>query len=125
MRKFKPVTIDQVQVQGGFWGERLRLNQCVTLPIEYQQCKMTGRIDAFKLDWKPGSPDPPHIFWDSDVAKWIEAACYSITTHPDARLEKRIEDVVKLISEAQQEDGSLNVHFTVVAPEKRWSNLRD
>ena len=125
MRKFKPVTTNQVQVQGGFWGERLGLNRCVTLPIEYQQCKMTGRIDAFKLDWKPGSPDPPHIFWDSDVAKWIEAACYSITTHPDARLEKKIEYVVKLISEAQQEDGYLNVHFTVVEPEKRWSNLRD
>ena len=125
MRKFKPVTTNQVQVQGGFWGERLGLNRCVTLPIEYQQCKMTGRIDAFKLDWKPGSPDPPHIFWDSDVAKCIEAACYSITTHPDARLEKKIEYVVKLISEAQQEDGYLNVHFTVVEPEKRWSNLRD
>lgn len=37
----------------------------VTLPIEYEQCKGTGRIDAFKLEWNQGDrvelvlPMPP------------------------------------------------------------------
>lgn len=125
MRKLAPVSYKQVQIEGGFWGERLCVNREITLPIEYKQCKATGRIDAFRLNWKPGEPDPPHVFWDSDVAKWIEAASYSIATHPDARLEKKVDDVIDLIAAAQQEDGYLNVHFTVVEPEKRWSNLRD
>ena len=124
LRKLTPVSQAQVQIDGGFWGERLRVNREITLPVEYEQCKSTGRIDAFRLDWKPGEPDPPHIFWDSDVAKWLEAASYSLSTHPDALLEEKVDQVVDLIAAAQQDDGYLNVHFTVVEPEKRWSNLR-
>jgi uncharacterized protein len=48
-----------------------------TLPTEYSQLKETGRIDAFRLDWQPGQEPVPHFFWDSDVAKWIEAASYA------------------------------------------------
>ena len=70
IRKLSPVPLKQVRVEGGFWGERLRVNREVTLPIVYQQDLATGRIDAFKLSWKPGDPNPPHVFWDSDVAKW-------------------------------------------------------
>jgi len=125
LNTLSPVPLGRVQIENGFWGERLRVNREVTLPIEYRQCKETGRIDAFRLNWKPGQSNPPHVFWDSDVAKWIEAASYSLATHPDAGLERQLDSVIKLIAEAQQDDGYLNVHFTVVEPEKRWSNLRD
>ena len=97
----------------------------VTIPAAYDQCKRTGRIYAWKLDWKPGKPNKPHPFWDSDIAKWIEAAAYSLTAHPDPRLERRVDALVDLIEEAQQPDGYLNVHFTVCEPAKRWTNLCD
>ena len=125
LRKLVPVSLEHVIIEEGFWGERLRVNREITLPIEYKQCKVTGRIDAFKLDWKPGDRASPHIFWDSDLAKWIEAASYSIATNPDPKLENRLNQVIDLVVSAQQEDGYLNVHFTVVAPGKRWLNLRD
>jgi DUF1680 family protein len=67
----------------------------------------------------------PHIFWDSDVAKWIEAASYSLGTHPNAELEAKVDEVISLLVAAQQSDGYLNTYFTVVEPEKRWTNLRD
>ncbi len=67
----------------------------------------------------------PHIFWDSDVAKWLEAASYSLATHPDPVLETQVDEVINLIAGAQQPDGYLNTYFTVVEPEKRWTNLRD
>jgi DUF1680 family protein len=67
----------------------------------------------------------PHIFWDSDVAKWLEAASYSLATHPDQALEAQVDEVIRLIVAAQQPDGYLNTYFTVVEPEKRWTNLRD
>ena len=41
-----------------------------------RQCKETGRIDAFRLDWKPGGAGAPHLL-GLGVAKWIEAASYS------------------------------------------------
>ena len=117
--------LKQVRIEGGFWGRLMEVNRRVTLPIEYKQCKDTGRIDALKLEWKPGQPNEPHIFWDSDVGKWIEAAALSLATHPDADLERCVDGVIELIAKAQQPDGYLNTHFTVVSPKKRWTNLRD
>ena len=125
IRQLTPVPFSRVSINRGFWGDRVRVNRDVTLPIEYDQCKSTGRIDAFKLDWQPGATPKPHYFWDSDVAKWIEAASYSIATHPDKELEKKLDKVIDLIASAQQADGYLNIYFSAVAPDRRWSNLRD
>jgi len=120
-----PVSFNRVRIDDVFWGPRQRTNREVTLPIEYRQCLDTGRIEAFRLDWQPGKGEEPHIFWDSDVAKWVEAAAYSLITHADPALEAQLDEVIALIVSAQQPDGYLNVHYTVVEPEKRWSNLRD
>lgn len=117
--------LQDVTISGGFWGERLGVNRTVTLPTIYYQSTITGRFDAWKLDWKPGQPNKPHIFWDSDAAKWIEAVAYSLATHPDSEMERQVDEVVDLIAAAQQPDGYLNIYFTVVEPEKRWTNLRD
>jgi DUF1680 family protein len=125
MTKFSLLPLNNVTIDGGFWGPRLEINRQRTLPIEYKQCKDTGRIDAFRLDWKPGAGPAPHIFWDSDVAKWIEAASYALNSHPDAALEGVVDETIALIASAQQADGYLNTHFTVVEPGKRWTNLRD
>jgi len=125
LRRLKPLDVEAVTIDGGFWGERQRINRQATIPIVYRRCRQTGRIDAFRLDWRPGRRRQPHIFWDSDVAKWVEAAALSLTTHPDRRLAGLVDRVVDLIVSAQQPDGYLNTHFTVVEPEKRWCNLRD
>lgn len=125
LKAFSPVRWDHVKIGDGFWGKRVATNRKVTLPIEYEQCQKTGRIDAFKLDWKPGMDNQPHHFWDSDVAKWVEAAAYSLATHPDKDLQAKLDHVVDLIAGAQQSDGYLNVYYTVVKPGQRWTNLRD
>ena len=125
LRKLTPVSLKRVTIRDRFWAPRQDVNRTVTLPVEYEQCKKTGRIDAWKLDWKPGQPNPPHIFWDSDAAKWIEAVGYSLATHPDQELEELADSVIDLIADAQQEDGYLNIHFTVVEPQNRLRNLRD
>ena len=121
----KPVLFNQVTIEGGFWGPRIETNRKVTLPIEYEHLKKTGRLEAWELKWKPGDPNPPHIFWDSDVAKWMEAAAYSLTCHPDKTLEQNLDRVIALMEKAQLPDGYLNTHFIAVEPEKRWTNLRD
>jgi len=124
-RRLKPLELADVRIADTFWAPRQETNRTVGIRHQYQQCKDTGRLDAFKLDWRPGMPNEPHIFWDSDVAKWIEAASYSLATHPDPELQKLVDDTAALIASAQQPDGYLNSHFTVVEPAKRWTNLRD
>lgn len=121
--KLAAVPFTRVQVTDAFWAPRVATNRRVTLPMEYQQCKTTGRIDAWA--WKKGQPREPHIFWDSDVAKWIEAAAYSLAAHPDRELERKIDRVVGLMAAAQGQDGYLNSHYLRVEPDKRWTNLRD
>jgi uncharacterized protein len=123
LRKLAPVPFTQVKIKDSFWAPRIETNRKVTLPIEYRHCKTTGRIAAWK--WKKGEPNEPHIFWDSDVAKWIEAAAYSLASHPDSALEKQIDGIVDLMAEGQMPDGYLNSHFSRVEPSKRWTNLRD
>jgi DUF1680 family protein len=65
------------------------------------------------------------IFGDSDPAKWLEAASYSLATHPDPALEALVDSFADKVIRAQQPDGYLNTHFTVAQPEMRWRNLRD
>jgi DUF1680 family protein len=124
-RKLIPVPFTHVHLQDVFWAPRIETNRQATIPAEYRMCEDTGRIAAFDLNWKEGDSNPPHIFWDSDVAKWIEAASYSLATHPDAVLEGLLDRVIAKIAHAQQPDGYLNTHYTQVEPGKRWTNLRD
>ena len=103
-----------------------------TLKYQLEILKKTGRYDAFKLKWHSSYSDPPnvwpipnHLFWDSDIAKWIEGTCYFLQERDDPKLKAAVKELVKMIQSAQQTDGYLNIHFTVVEPTKRWSNLRD
>ena len=125
LQKSTPVALQQVEIKDTFWSPKLQVNREVTIPAVYQRCQETGRLDAWKLTWRPGQPPEPHVFWDSDVAKWIEAAAHSLATQPSAKLETLLDELIDTISRAQQSDGYLNTHFTVVHPEWRWKNLRD
>jgi DUF1680 family protein len=120
----KSVEPRDVKIEAGFWGERQQTVRTSTLRAIYHQMKSTGRLDAWKLDWQPGQPKP-HIFWDSDAGKWIEAVGFSLMTKADAELEQQVDEVVDLIEKAQQSDGYLNIFFTAVEPQNKWRNLRD
>jgi len=124
-KEFKAVDFKNVKIMDSFWIKKIEINQKKTVFDLYKKLKETGRIDAFKLDWKKGKKPIPHIFWDSDVYKWIEGASYILAKNPDSKLKSLVNKVISLIVKAQQEDGYLNVYFTVVEPQKRWTNLRD
>ncbi|MBN2152086.1 MAG: glycoside hydrolase family 127 protein [Candidatus Lokiarchaeota archaeon] len=122
-----PVPLADSKVTGGFWKPRQDTTRDVSIPATYAQLAGTGRIDAFKLAWRPGRPGvpQPHVFWDSDVAKWVETAAYSLVTKPDPALASQLDALVDSIVAAQQPDGYLNTHFTAVEPHMRFKNLRD
>ncbi len=124
-RVLTPLPFTAVKIEDIFWAPRIATNRERTLQIEYEQCRDTGRLDAFRLQWKPGQQPVPHIFWDSDVAKWVETASYTLATHPNPVLDQLLDGIIAQIAAAQQPDGYLNTHFTQVEPEKRWTNLRD
>lgn len=63
------------------------------------------------------------FFNDSDVHKLVEAASYTLQTHPNPAWEAELDEVIDTIAKSQQTDGYLNSYFTLVEPEKRWQNL--
>ena len=63
------------------------------------------------------------VFQDSDVAKWLEAAAYSLLIKPDPELEARIDELCELIAAAQEPDGYLDTHFTLERPDGKFANL--
>ncbi|MCR4739132.1 MAG: glycoside hydrolase family 127 protein [Lachnospiraceae bacterium] len=63
------------------------------------------------------------VFQDSDVYKWLEAAAYTLCYEWDAKLKETADEVVDLISAAQEEDGYLNTYFSIMEPGRRYKRL--
>lgn len=119
----KEQDFSKVKFGDGFIRPRIELNRSRTLPAILRNCRETGRIEAWR--WKEGMPNRPHIFWDSDVAKWIEAEAFRLANGPCPEAEKAVDEAVDLMEKAQRNDGYLNSFYINVEPGKRWTNLRD
>ncbi len=111
-----------VNLTDGFWKQKQQLNRKITINAVWDRFYETGRITAFNCNWKEGEPQKPHFFWDSDVAKWLEAAAYILKHEKDEVLEQRIEMLIDCIEKNQGEDGYFNIYFTVCEPQKRFSD---
>ena len=110
-----------VELEPGYWFSKEKLNREVTINSVYEQFSQSGRIKAFNFDWREGEPQKPHIYWDSDVAKWMEGAAYSLKKHPDKALEAKVDSLIEKIAEHQGADGYFNIYFTVIDPSKRFT----
>lgn len=55
----------------------------------------------------------------------MEGAIYFLSQQYDRELDEAVKHIVETIRSAQREDGYLNLHYMVVEPGKRWSNIRD
>ena len=110
-----------VCLKDSFLAPRQKTCREVTIPSALRKCEETGRLKAYLLQWKPGNPDAPHVYWDSDVAKVLEGMAEMLMIHPDPAMAEELDRLVDLVIGAQQPDGFLNVHFTVVEPGNRWS----
>jgi DUF1680 family protein len=125
LRNLTAVPFTAVTLTDPFWAPRMEVNRAVTIPTQFEIHKKTGRLGAWDLKWKKGDPNPPHVFWDSDLAKTMEAASYSLLTHPDKKLERQLDSIIAKMAKAQRKDGYLNSHYIAVEPKNRWTNLRD
>ena len=127
----REVPLNRVRITDAFWSPRQRLMTDVTIPYmekilrdEVPGAEKSHAISNFRMAAGEESGEfYGMVFQDSDVAKWLEAAAYSLALKPDKELEARVDDVVALIGRCQQEDGYLNTYFTVKEPENRWANL--
>lgn len=115
-------SLKQVDLTGGYLFEKQELNRKTTIHAVYDRFSESGRIGAFDFDWKEGMPNQPHVFYDSDVAKWIEGASWILSKHEDAVLTERIERLIDRIERNQQPDGYFNIFYTVCNPGERFTD---
>lgn len=120
-----PVGFENSRITGGFWKQRQDIFRRVTIDAVYDRFEETGRFEALKFNWKPGMPFKPHIFWESDVTKWIEGAAYFLKKERNEELEARIDELVARMERTQEADGYLNAYFTVVEPDARFTRRTD
>jgi uncharacterized protein len=122
----KPVPIDSVIFQYGFWADYMQTIKQVTIPTQYDLLESTGRLDNFRrINSDMGVPFQGYYFNDSDVYKWLEAACWALASGVDEQTQEQIDDVIHIISAAQDRDGYLNTYFSGEKKGERWLNLRD
>src|SRR5471032_3138746 len=102
------VPITAVKIDDGFWAPKLEINRTVTIPHILKENDDTGRVANFeKAAGKKTGDYAGRRFNDTDIYKIIEAASYSLTSHPDPALAKQIDDLIVLIAKSQQPDGYL------------------
>ncbi len=120
----KMYSLKAVDIVSGYLFDKQELNRKTTVNAVYDRFYETGRISAFDFNYDPNDSSSirPHFFWDSDVAKWMEAAAYIIRKTPDANLEQKVDTLVAKIKEHQGDDGYFNIYFTVCEPDKRFSH---
>ncbi len=124
--KLRAVPFNQVRIEDSFWAPRQETNRVASIPVNLAMLEKSGNIRNLELAAEKattGFTGP--VFMDSDLYKALEAASYSLATHPDPALEQQIDALIAKVARAQQPDGYLNTYFIVKEPTKRWTNLRD
>jgi uncharacterized protein len=135
----QPVPFTKVKLTDGFWAPRIEVNRTATIPVAFEQCERTNRVDLFVRAGQvlrgeePANRNPPgYPFDDTDVYKVIEGASYTLSVHPDPKLDAYVDGLIAKIAAAQEPDGYLYTTRTInpkrphawAGPE-RWVLERD
>lgn len=127
----RSIDIKQIKINDSFWSKHVDLVRNAIIPYQWEamndrieDAESSHCIENFKIAAGRSTGEfYGAVFQDTDIAKWLEAVGFSLACYPDAELEKTADEVIDLIAEAQCDDGYINTYFTLVAPEKRWSDL--
>ncbi|MGP3777214.1 glycoside hydrolase family 127 protein [Halanaerobium saccharolyticum] len=132
-KHLKKVDLKNVKLNAGLLAQKNKLVRKEVIPYQRQalndelpDTEPSHAVENFKIAAGRSEGEfKGMVFQDSDVAKWLEAVAYQLTVNSDPELEKRADEVIDLIGEAQQEDGYLNTYFIVKEPEMKWKNLAE
>lgn len=102
MAKLSAVPFTDVRIHDSFWSPRQEINRTVSIPLNFEMLEKFGNLRNLELAGTRstrGFTGP--AFMDSNVYKALEAASYSLATHPDPAIAKRLDDVIAVLATAQ------------------------
>lgn len=117
-----PVPYYEVEMTSDFWRPRMITQRDVLVPWAFERTEAGVehlRAAADFLDGKEVEDHRAHRFIDSDLYKVMEGAAYLLQLERDPELEARMDRIIAVIADAQEEDGYLYPsHTTGVGTEK-------
>ena len=125
--------VRQIMIRDPFWDPLREIIRSRAIPYQWLALndalpgtEPSGCLRNFRI--AAGKETGVHhgfVFQDSDASKWLEGVAYSLLSHPDPELERKADEAVETMIAAQQPDGYLNTYYTITAPDRRFTNLRD
>lgn len=136
--------LKDIQITSEFWNQYRELIVKEVLPYQWEVMNDSADISIThepggneehqehshaiqNLEIAAGLKEGRHngyTFQDTDVYKWLEAAAYSLTYHPDQELRTITDRLIDLIAQAQEEDGYLVSFFQIEAPDRKFARLK-
>jgi DUF1680 family protein len=132
MACLRPLGIGAIILDAGFWAERRRRNQEVTIPHGLTQLRKMGHLGNFRLAARRGNgryvaglddAGRAFPFLDTEVYKWLEAVGWDLAVDADDELAARASEVIDLVARAQRDDGYLDTYFQVAARGREFADL--
>jgi DUF1680 family protein len=125
--RLRPVGLDEVQWDGGFWAERDQINRRVTIPTMKTVMENKDNAASFR-NLRVAAGDVPGPFqgnaWsDGDCYKWIEAAASVFAATRDPELDRQMDELIDVIARAQAPDGYISTQVQLT-DRPRWADLR-
>ena len=116
------VSFDRVRLLDGFWQKRAELNSEVSIYAVQKRFEESGRFDAVRF-----AGGEVHVYYDSDVAKWIEAVAYIARgNNPKyADLIAFCDELIASMVKHQRADGYFNSYFQQKEPTEVFKRRND
>lgn len=118
-----PILDHTVEIAGGFWGARQRLNREVTIPYAMRMLEESGTIENFRI--AAGTSRAEYqlpLFRDSDLYKVLEAIAWERAHGRQSDQERFFASSVELMAAAQARDGYLNTYVQVTEDGRRFGD---
>ena len=106
--RLTPVPFNEVKLNDSFWLPRLKIQKQTLVPFALENVQPAVNNLRKTANFLKGVPDRlpfPHRYVASDLYKVMEGAAYLLTVEPDTALERRMDEIIDLVADAQQEDG--------------------
>ena len=107
----EPVSFEKVKLQDEFWLPRLITQKETLVPFSLENTEPAvenlRRVGEYLLTGKQQKMLPLMHYVASDLFKVMEGAAYLLTLEKDPELEKKMDEIIDIIGEAQCADGYL------------------
>ncbi len=119
----KPVPIQQVSVDDGFWAPRFKTWRTVTIPDCFAKFEKDGAFANFdKIRDGTGGDHAGPPWYDGLIYEMIRGSADFLAGQPDPALEAQLDSYIERIAAAASKDpdGYLNTYTQLKEPNHRW-----